>query len=145
MNAAPVYPLPRPADTDNRFSLGLALDIAAVLTRHGYPPITAGADLIRLHQAIFGLIYQHNNANDQPLDIPSSIGNQIPSAPITRRAGYARSDWSTVHPGASRSLDPASYPTKNPGRDEQDQAEDEQPEQALDRKAEYDQDQPNHE
>lgn len=78
MSAAPVYPLPRPADTDNRFSLGLALDIAAVLTRHGYPPITAGADLIRLHQAIFGLIYQHNNANDQPLDIPSSIGNQIP-------------------------------------------------------------------
>ena len=47
MSAAPVYPLPRPADTDNRFSLGLALDIAAVLTRHGYPPITAGADLIR--------------------------------------------------------------------------------------------------
>lgn len=78
MSAAPVYPPPRPADTNNRFSLGLALDIAAVLTRHGYPPITASADLIRLHQAISGLIYQHNNASDQPLDIPSSIGNQIP-------------------------------------------------------------------
>ena len=78
MSAAPVYPLPRPADTDNRFSLGLALDIVAVLTRHGYPPITAGVDLIRLQQAIFGLIYQHNNTSGQPLDIPSSIGNQTP-------------------------------------------------------------------
>jgi hypothetical protein len=78
MNAAPLYPLPRPAVTDNRFSLGLALDIAAVLTRHGYPPVIASADLIRLQQALFGLIYQHNDARDQLLDRPSSIGNQIP-------------------------------------------------------------------
>ena len=41
-------PLPRPANNaDTRFSLGLALDIAAVLTRHGYPSLTTGADLIR--------------------------------------------------------------------------------------------------
>jgi hypothetical protein len=79
MSATPVYPLPRPANNaDNRFSLGLALDIAAVLTRHGYPPLSAGPDLVRLQQALFGLIYQHSNASDQPLDKPSPIGNQIP-------------------------------------------------------------------
>lgn len=72
----------------DRFSLGLALDIAAVLIRHGYPALTAGADLIRLQQALFGLIYQHNNASDQPLDTPSTIGNQIP--PSRQREGFRR-------------------------------------------------------
>lgn len=53
------YPIRRPADgTDSRFTVGLALDIAAVLARHGYPPITTGADLLRLQQALFTLIYQ---------------------------------------------------------------------------------------
>jgi hypothetical protein len=81
MTATPAYPLPRPANnTDTRFSVGLALDIAAVLTRHGYPPFTAGADLVRLQQALFGLIYQHNNASHQPLDKRSPIGNQIPAS-----------------------------------------------------------------
>ncbi len=89
MRATPAYPLPRPANNaDTRFSLGLALDIAAVLTRHGYPPLTTGTDLIRLQQAIFGLIYQHNNASDQPLDKPSPIGNQIPPS----RQGFRSSE-----------------------------------------------------
>jgi hypothetical protein len=53
------YPLPRPASgEDTRFTLGLALDVADVLTRHGYPPPAAGTDLIRLQQALFGAIYQ---------------------------------------------------------------------------------------
>jgi hypothetical protein len=78
MNATPAYPLPRPANNaDTRFSLGLASDIATVLTRHGYPPLTAGADLIHPQQALFDLIYQ-NDTSDQPLDTPSPIGNQIP-------------------------------------------------------------------
>jgi hypothetical protein len=55
----PAYPISRPTDsTDNRFTIGLALDITAVLTRHGYPPITTGADLLRVQQALFTLIYQ---------------------------------------------------------------------------------------
>jgi hypothetical protein len=53
MSATPAYPLLRPANTtDPRFSLGLALDVAEVLTRHGYPPLNAGTDLIRLQQAL---------------------------------------------------------------------------------------------
>lgn len=56
----PAYPISRPDSTDNRFTVGLALDVAAVLTRHGYPPLTTGADLLRLHQALFTLIYQEN-------------------------------------------------------------------------------------
>jgi hypothetical protein len=53
------YPISRPdTGTDSRFTVGLALDVAAVLARHGYPPLTSGADLLRLQQALFTLIYQ---------------------------------------------------------------------------------------
>jgi hypothetical protein len=55
------YPISRSdAGTDSRFTVGLTLDVAAVLARHGYPPITCGADLLRLQQALFTLIYQEN-------------------------------------------------------------------------------------
>ena len=55
----PAYPIPRP-DTgdDDRFTHGLALDVATVLARHGYPPPTCGADLRYLQHALFTLIYQ---------------------------------------------------------------------------------------
>jgi hypothetical protein len=90
MTATPAYPLPRRANNDDpRFSLGLALDVAESLTRHGYPPLTAGVDLVRLQQALSSLIYQPNNTRDQPLDKPSSIGNQIP--PSRQREGFHRS------------------------------------------------------
>lgn len=57
--ADPAYPIARPASGhDARFTLGLALDVAAVLQRGGYPPLRAGADLVRLQQALFQLIYQ---------------------------------------------------------------------------------------
>jgi hypothetical protein len=53
------YPIRRPEHgMDDRFTVGLALDIAAVLTRHGYPPVATGADLLHLHHALFRLIYQ---------------------------------------------------------------------------------------
>lgn len=56
----PVYPFARPAagDPDARSSVGLALDVAAVLHRHGYPPHTTGVDLVRLQLTLFNLIYQ---------------------------------------------------------------------------------------
>jgi hypothetical protein len=54
----PTYPISRPTTgNDNRFTIGLAIDVAAVLHRHGYPPITAGVDLVRLQTALFNLIY----------------------------------------------------------------------------------------
>jgi hypothetical protein len=71
---ATAYPLSRPANgADTRFSLGLALDVAAVLTRHGYPALTAGEDLIRLQQALFDLIYR------QPDPTCSSMTPPTPS------------------------------------------------------------------
>jgi hypothetical protein len=59
----PAYPIPRPVTgtdvgQDTRFTLGLTLDVADVLARHGYPPLTSGADLLRLQQALFSAIYQ---------------------------------------------------------------------------------------
>jgi hypothetical protein len=56
---SPAYPISRPADgPDARFTVGLALDVATVLARHGYPPLATGTDLLRLQQALFTLIYQ---------------------------------------------------------------------------------------
>ena len=56
---APAYPIARPATGhDARFCLGLALDVAQVLHRYGYPPVLTGADLVGLQQALFTLIYQ---------------------------------------------------------------------------------------
>jgi hypothetical protein len=61
----PAYPIPRPrAAGDARFTLGLTLDVAAVLARHEYPPLTSGADLLRLQQALFTTIYQPATEED---------------------------------------------------------------------------------
>ena len=57
--ADPAYPIPRPrTGSDSRFTVGLTLDVADVLTRHGYPPMASGADLLRLQQALFTTIYE---------------------------------------------------------------------------------------
>jgi hypothetical protein len=59
---SPAYPIARPDSGDDaRFCLGLALDIGAVLTRYGYPPVHTAADVSRLHQALFGFIYQETS------------------------------------------------------------------------------------
>jgi hypothetical protein len=56
---SPAHPIDRPTDgTDTRFTVGLALDVAVVLHRHGYPPLSTGTNLLRLQQALFTLIYQ---------------------------------------------------------------------------------------
>lgn len=51
--AYPIRPLP---DEDPRFTFGLTLDVAKVLTEHGYPPVT-GLDMVDLRQALFGFLY----------------------------------------------------------------------------------------
>lgn len=51
------YPLPRPAH-DERFTLGLVFDVAAVLQEAGFPPVADGDDLVRLQQALFGFLYE---------------------------------------------------------------------------------------
>ncbi|MDT0270233.1 hypothetical protein RM844_28580 [Streptomyces sp. DSM 44915] len=53
------YPLPHPdsASTLPRFTLGLVLDIADVLERHGFPPVRAGEDLLDLHTALYRFLY----------------------------------------------------------------------------------------
>lgn len=52
-----VYPIPRPVDDDPRFTHGLMLDVASVLTDHGYPPVRAGRDWVELQQALFRFLY----------------------------------------------------------------------------------------
>ncbi|RKN43109.1 hypothetical protein [Streptomyces hoynatensis] len=51
------YPIrPVPSD-DRRFTFGLAIEVAAVLERHGYPPVKSGEDLLELQQALFRFLY----------------------------------------------------------------------------------------
>lgn len=58
MTSQPTYPIPRPEHGDDRrFCLGLAIDISNILTRYGYPPITA-ADCVYWQQRLFTTIYQ---------------------------------------------------------------------------------------
>ena len=49
------YPLP-PVEEDPRFTIGLSLDVAAVLVDHGFPPVH-GLDLVELQQALYGFLY----------------------------------------------------------------------------------------
>jgi hypothetical protein len=69
----PAYPLRRPASNDQRFTLGLVMDISQVLVAHGYPPMATGADLLRWQNALFDIIYhpsryyrgnQHNQTKE---------------------------------------------------------------------------------
>jgi hypothetical protein len=56
----PTYPLARPGPgrDDTRFTVGLLLDVAAVLHRHGYPRLETAADLTHLQHALFTTIYR---------------------------------------------------------------------------------------
>jgi hypothetical protein len=54
----PTYPLPRPAN-DPRFTLGLTVDVAEVLTQHGYPTLT-GVDFVELQQTLFRFLYRQD-------------------------------------------------------------------------------------
>lgn len=54
---ASAYPL-RHRGGDHRFTLGLVHDIAAVLTRHGYPALATGNDLLRWQNALYDIIYR---------------------------------------------------------------------------------------
>lgn len=57
MSTDRAYPIrPRP-DHDPRFTRGLTLDVAEVLQRHGYPPITAGGDFVELQMVLFEFLY----------------------------------------------------------------------------------------
>lgn len=51
------YPIRPAPDDDPRFTLGLVLDVAAVLEQHGYPAVKAGLDLVDLRQALYRFLY----------------------------------------------------------------------------------------
>src|SRR2546425_5489382 len=64
---APAYPIPRArAGDDPRFSFGLALDVAAVLARHGYPPVAARR---RPGAPAAGPVHRHLPAKGSPVTI----------------------------------------------------------------------------
>ncbi|GAB7049379.1 hypothetical protein JCM9534A_45050 [Catenuloplanes indicus JCM 9534] len=50
-----VFPIP--TDGDSRFRYRLLVDVARVLERHGFPPVEATADLVRLQQSLFNFLY----------------------------------------------------------------------------------------
>lgn len=53
-----VYPIPpAQASADRRFTLGLTLDVAEVLSKHGYP-LLAAMDFVDLQQTLFRFLYK---------------------------------------------------------------------------------------
>lgn len=52
-----VYPIRPESDEDPRFTFGLTREVAEVLERHGYPPVSAGGDLVDLQQALYRFLY----------------------------------------------------------------------------------------
>lgn len=68
------YPMPAPAD-DHRFTLGLVFAVIQVLTDAGYPPITAGGDLVALQQALYGFLYRPaSHTADQVREVIDGLG-----------------------------------------------------------------------
>lgn len=61
---ARAYPLPRP-ENDPRFTLGMQLDVAQVLEKHGFPKVS-GVDLVELGQALFGFLFAAESTEKQP-------------------------------------------------------------------------------
>ena len=64
--AAAAYPVRRPLHNDRRFTVGLVLDIAEVLHRHGYPALACGNDLPHWQNALFTTIYRHDSKGTTP-------------------------------------------------------------------------------
>ncbi|PCG82640.1 hypothetical protein CIB93_29050 [Streptomyces sp. WZ.A104] len=61
--AGRAYPItPRPED-DARFTVGLTLDVADVLTQHGYPRPASGLDWVELKMALFRFLYGNGGAS----------------------------------------------------------------------------------
>lgn len=56
MSKTAAYPVDAGAE-DSRFTLGLVVDVADVLARHGYPPVRDSADLVDLQQSLYRFLY----------------------------------------------------------------------------------------
>lgn len=56
----PVYPI-RLDHGDQRFTAALVTDLAAVLTRHGYPPLTTANDRVHFHNRVYEIIYRETS------------------------------------------------------------------------------------
>jgi hypothetical protein len=58
---AQIYPLGHPESGDDaRFTVGLVLDVADVLAKHGYPDLvsaTSGADFLHVQDVLYQFIY----------------------------------------------------------------------------------------
>jgi hypothetical protein len=86
-----IYPLDQPtSETDPRFTLNLVLDVADVLTKHGYPDMIdagSGADILALQSALFRVIYGPvgaTEARDPDPSDPLGIlnGSHVSNCPV---------------------------------------------------------------
>lgn len=59
------YPIDRRAD-DIRLSPALIDDVARVLVDHGYPPVVATDDVLRLQEALFSFVYRPRPSRRRP-------------------------------------------------------------------------------
>jgi hypothetical protein len=54
----PSFPVSRPEECDDRISADLMADVAAVLERHGYPPVADLRDQAALGLHLYRFLYQ---------------------------------------------------------------------------------------
>lgn len=72
------YPVPRPLlrggeeATDRRFTLGLVVEVAEVLERHGFPALD-GPDYADLQTALFDFVYGKPGPSHFQDDVPSPV------------------------------------------------------------------------
>lgn len=89
-----VYPLPCPeSGEDPRYTFGLLRDIGKLLEAAGYPPVTAGGDIVELQLALFRFIYDDAQATPirtsavQPAAEPELIHAMMPDGAEMPRCG----------------------------------------------------------
>lgn len=75
------YPLPRPeSGNDPRFTYGLSINVKRALEAAGYPPITAGSDIVELQLALFRFLYKPLNAEELAA-VDSRLDEDQPAPP----------------------------------------------------------------
>jgi hypothetical protein len=89
------FPLARPAK-DPRFTFGLAVAVAEVLTDRGYPVLT-GSDFVELQESLFKFLYRDSLDGTAPAGREIPVGDVIAGDRLWLDDGYQEVTSAPVH------------------------------------------------